>query len=268
MEHYTRVIREYSDISYRYTKGKIDIFPEKQFHPYYEIYFLLSRKVVFINDHIRKNLGPNHLAIIPPGEYHRFLVEEEDTSDYERCVLTIHPHFLGGTLLEEALSGKELLSLSPDHRIAQHFLYLKDAMLQNRESDFSYILSAVATDIIFLIKQQTTSLPHAQQGTAQNVAYAIMGYINENYKSNISLRDITEQFFLSVSSASHIFKEAFGMSIKKYIIEKRMNEIHICLQNGEKPQEVALDFGFSNYSTFYRSYCKHFGVPPSQTQRK
>jgi len=56
--------------------------------------------------------------------------------------------------------------------------------------------------------------------------------------------------------------------LKKYITEKRMNEIRICIQNGKKPQELSEEFGFSNYSTLYRSYCKHFGIPPSHTKSK
>ena len=140
--------------------------------------------------------------------------------------------------------------------------------MKNSEKDFGYILSAIATDIVFLIKQSSNVVENKASNHLHPISSKIMDYINENYKGNITLSDIAKHFFLSVSSVSHIFKDEFGVSIKKYIIEKRMNKIRICLQNGKRPQEVSEEFGFRNYSTFYRNYCKHFGTPPSHTKSK
>jgi AraC-like DNA-binding protein len=267
LENSTRIIRNYSNINFRYTKGKIDIFLNKQFHHCYEIYLLLDGDdIEFINDHTREKITPNSLVIIPPGEYHRFIVAGESADIYERCILNICPEFLGGAILEDALGGKELLYLTSDDRIVENFLYLKDAMIKNSENDFGYILSAIATDIVFLIKQNSNSVGNTANNYLHPISFQIMDYINNNYKNNITLSDIAKNFFLSVSSISHIFKDEFGVSIKKYIIGKRMNEIRISLQNGKRVQEVSEEFGFSNYSTFYRSYCKHFGIPPSHTK--
>ncbi len=193
---------------------------------------------------------------------------EESSGEYERCVLNIRADFLGDAVLSEVLQNKELITLTPDNRIVQNFIHLKNSMTRTSKKDFEYVLGAVATDIVFLIKQSKTFVQNEALRIFNPISLKIMDYINEHYSSNITLRDIAEHFFLSVSSVSHIFKDNFGVSIKKYIIEKRMNEIRICLQNGEKPQAVSNDFGFSNYSTFYRSYCKHFGIPPSHTPKK
>lgn len=32
-------------------------------------------------------------------------------------------------------------------------------------------------------------------------------------------------------------------------------------------QEVCAEYGFANYSTFYRAYVKYFGVSPSKTEK-
>ena len=268
MEKAIRIIRDYPNVSFRFTKGKIDIFTTKQFHNHYEIYLLLGGSAEFISDHARTKLSPSSLVIIPPGEYHRFVISEDCKDIYERCVLNISSEFFAPSVLEEALNGKELLFLAPNDRIISNFAYLKDTMTRVNERDFGYILSAIATDIVFLIKQNTDAITSADSHLLHPLSFRIMDYINQNYKHNLSIDDIAKHFFLSVSSVSHIFKNNYGISIKKYITEKRMNQIHIRLQNGEKPQEVASDFGFANYSTFYRSYLKHFGAPPSHIQRK
>lgn len=268
MEQYTRIVREYPHVQVRFTKGKIDIFKEKQFHDYYEIYLLLKEQVEFTSDHMRRRLSPYSVVVIPPGEYHNFKVEDDAADSYERCVLNIYPTLLGDAVLEEALLHKGTLSLTAEHRIVQHFLYLKEALAQYSHEDFQYILAAITTDIVFLIKQHAGNAGNTSQNLLHPLSSQIMEYINTHYKSHISLEDIAGHFFLSVSSVAHVFKNDFGISIKKYIIEKRINEMHRCLQKGDKPQEVADEFGFANYSTFYRSYYKHFGIPPSHTSTK
>ena len=268
MENHTKILREYPNINFHYTKGKTDIFYNKQFHPHYELYLLLGGSAEFINDHVRKNINPNDLVIIPPGEYHRFLVDEAQISNYERCVLDIYPDFLGNEILEEAFRGKEFMTLAPNDRIVENIIYLKNTMSKSGETDFGYILSAIATDIVFLIKQRDTSGEPDVQRFSHPISSEIMNYVNSNYQSNPSLKHIAEHFYMSVSSVSHIFKRDFGISLKRYLTEKRMNAIHTDLQNGKKPQETAEKFGFSNYATFYRSYCGYFGVPPSHTAKK
>lgn len=267
MEDYVKIIKDYQNISFHYNKGKIDIFYNKQFHHYYEIYLLIGGEAEYISDLAKAKISPFSLVIIPPGRYHHFTVPEGLEGIYERCILNVQREFLPGSILDEALREKDVITLKPESRTVQNFLYLKDASQNTDEKDFSYILSAVATDIIFLIKQMNYTRVLPSKTVSHPISQRIIGFINDNYKTNITLKDISNKFYLSVSSVCHIFKEDFGVSIKKYITEKRMNEIYTCIQKGKKPQEVSNDFGFSNYSTFYRSYLKHFGIPPSKTKK-
>ena len=266
-ENYTRIIKEYPQLSFRHTKGKIDIFYNKQFHPHYEIYLFLNGHTEFLSEHTRKALNPYELIVIPPSKYHCFLTDDNFTDIYERCILNISTDFLNDEILKNALDNKELLKLNPNHRIVQNFMYLKEYSKKYSEKEFEYILSAVAIDIIFLIKQTVASSEGKTFGTLHPISIQIMDYINENYKSNITVSDIANNFSFSVSSVSHIFKTDFGISIKKYITEKRMTDIYTLLQKGEKPCVVSNTFGFSNYSTFYRSFRNHFGKSPFQIKK-
>lgn len=256
-----KIIANSPYVNFKYAKGKIDIYGN-MFHNYYEVYLFLNGNVDFINDHTHCMVKPYQLVIIPPGEYHQFVVKN-DIENYERCVLNIYPELLGAYVLHNALKDKEILNLSHNHRIVENFLYIKDSIQGYNEDDFSYILSAITTDIVFLIKKSKKSLETSSE--LDSFALEIINYINENYKENITLTDISNHFFISVSSLCHIFKENFGISIKKYIIEKRMSEANLSIRRGNKPQEVANLFGFSNYSTFYREYKKHFGFSPAET---
>lgn len=255
-----RIYRDGKHINFKYAKGKTDIYG-KTFHAYYELYLLLNGKVEFINSHTRQFIHPYQLIIIPPGEYHQFIVSE-DIENYERCVLNINSDFFEAGILKNALVGKEILTLSQSNRIIKNYLYLIQCISSVSEMDSKYILSAIGTDIVFLIKRHSSS-HELSQGTLHPISLELMRYIDEYYKNALDLNTLSEKFHFSVSSICHIFKEDFGISIKKYILQKRINAAYIALQNGERPEAVCTDYGFSNYSTFYRAYKNYYGISPS-----
>lgn len=251
---------EHKHIDFKYTKGKVDIY-KNMFHDYYEIYLLINGDVEMINTKSKRTVAPYQLFIIPPGEYHQFTVSG-NIENYERYVLNIHGGFLEESVLNHAFYKKELLTLSASHRIVKNFLYLRDCLTILNKPDFSHILSAVATDIIFLIKYNTDN--SAIENT-QQFSFELIQFLDEHYAKPLDLIQLSHEFHCSVSSLCHIFKKSFGISIKKYITQKRMNASKLDIQNGGKPEEVCFKYGFSDYSTFYRAYKNQFGISPSQT---
>ncbi len=248
-------------VSFSKTKGNIDIFGEKQFHDYYEFYLLLNGKVEFLNDHMRYQIPPYTLVIIPPGVYHQFIVLN-DPDSYERYVLNVHPDILGETLMTSALSDKEIFVLSDEHRIIENFLHLDKCLDIMNKDDFSHLLSSVAIDVVFSVKY-LCSTSKINQEKLTPLALKLMEYINKHYIESCSLEELSKRFSFSVSSIAHTFKRNFGISIKKYLQQKRMCAINYDLKNGEKPEQLAYKYNFNNYSTFYRAYKKYFGVSPS-----
>ncbi len=258
-------MKEYRSSDYatfKYAKGKTDIFG-KMFHDYYELYLLLNGKVDFVNNHIKQTIKPLQLVIIPPGEYHQFIVTENIES-YERCVIDVHYGLLEPDFLCTAFQGKELLSLDESDRIAKHFLYLTECLSTANGTDYPHILSAVATDIVFLIKNSTNA-QKLWDGNLSPLSLRLISFLDEHYAEPLDLNLLSRRFYCSVSSLCHIFKKDFGISIKKYVIQKRMNASNMALQKGESPEEVCTKYGFLSYSTFYRDYKKYFGISPSET---
>ena len=110
-------------------------------------------------------------------------------------------------------------------------------------------------------------MPAMMPGELRPISVELMRYINAHFDENINLSAIAEQFFLSISSIRHIFKEDFGLSIKQYILQKRIAAARQALCAGENPKEISTRCGFSDYSTFYRAYRKYYGSAPSQTKK-
>lgn len=257
-----KMYRAGEHVNFKYAKGKTDIFG-RSFHPYYELFLLLGGEVEFVNSHTRQTVRPYQLIVVPPGEYHQLIVSE-NVDAYERCVLNIDAALFEPNVLQTALAGKETLTLVPSHRIAEQFLYLVECLSAVDEADFAHILTAVGTDIVFLIKRYTEQDEPAT-GTLHDISLKLIRYVDEHYTETIDLSALAEQFHFSVSSLCHIFKKDFGISIKKYISQKRIHAAHVALQQGQRPESVSVAYGFPNYSTFFRAYRKCFGIAPSKS---
>ncbi len=259
-----RLFMKGKNSDFKYAKGESDIYG-KTFHTCYEIFFLLSGKAEFINEKTRMEISPGHLVIIPPGGYHQFIAE--NVKNYERCVLNIFPSILNEDIMRKTFAGKDIVKLSGKSRIKENMFHLMHCLKTADESDFAYICDSVAIDTVFCIK----NLSAPEESPAESLPSKmvdIMSYINENFTENITVDMLSKQFHISVSTLCHNFKESYGISIKKFIIEKRMNASNMALQQGEAPEEVCEKYGFSNYSTFYRDYKKYFGVSPSETVKE
>lgn len=250
-------------VDFKYVKGKTDIYGNT-FHTRFELYLLLGGSVCLITDRACIRLRPYQLAVIPPEQYHQFIVEG-NVEEYERCVLNLDVDFIDAEVLKNALSGKELLTLSCDERIVQYILSLKEEVECRGEEELRYLLPAIATAIVFCIKH-TERAVNAAHGGIGKLSREIMNHLNAHYTETIELAHLAELFHFSISTLCHAFKEDFGITIKQYVMQKRLNTAKFLLDRGGKSEEVCRRVGFLNYSAFFKAYKKQFGVMPSNTK--
>lgn len=252
-------------VDFKYAKGSTDIFGNT-FHHRFELYLFLDGNVDLITDRAHVRLHPYQLVIIPPERYHQ-LSTNDTVENYERCVLNFDADFLGTDVLQNALSGKEILSLSADDRIVTNFLYLKEQTDTASDADMEYLLPAIACDTVFCIKRAVSSIAEAQGGIGR-LSQDIINYLNSHYTEDIDLDMLSKRFHVSVSSLCHIFKKDFGITVKQYLMQKRLNAAKLYLSLGEKAETVCEKVGFANYSAFFRAYKKQFSASPSHSSPK
>ena len=94
----------------------------------------------------------------------------------------------------------------------------------------------------------------------------IINYIGENLTERLSLADICEHFHFSQSYISNKFSNHMRSSIISYVRTKKILAAHREIVRGEKATAVAEKYGFSDYSTFYRSYVKVMGFSPAKNK--
>ena len=95
-------------------------------------------------------------------------------------------------------------------------------------------------------------------GEARILVDALL-YINENFKSNITLEEISIKLGYSKNYFSFLFNKFTGMNLREYINRKRVSEFErLKATNPSVPTYIlAEESGFSNSKTFYRAYKKY-----------
>ena len=105
----------------------------------------------------------------------------------------------------------------------------------------------------------------ARQQKDDSTAERIKIYILENYKKPIGLTEIGAQFFLTKNQIIYLFRNAYGKTPHRYLMDYRLDKACDFLVSTLRPvTEIADQVGFEDYSVFYRAFTAKYGVSPSE----
>lgn len=94
-------------------------------------------------------------------------------------------------------------------------------------------------------------------------------YIDIHYRESIDSETLAALIYLSKDRFNHLFKEAMGIPLKKYINDIRLHSAKRWLEEGlYTPAEAAAMAGFTDYNHFGRLFRQTFGCTPSQILSK
>lgn len=97
------------------------------------------------------------------------------------------------------------------------------------------------------------------------LAATIEKYILKNYKDpSLCLNKISDEFQISESYFSHMFKEKTGVNFSTYLENVRINEAARLIRETDiSLNELYIAVGYNNANTFRRAFKKIYGVTPS-----
>ena len=95
-------------------------------------------------------------------------------------------------------------------------------------------------------------------------------YIKDNYKDpSLGLNKISDEFQISESYFSHMFKEKTGVNFSTYLENIRMTEAARLIKETDiSLNELYIAVGYNNSNTFRRAFKKVYGVTPSAMREK
>ena len=94
-----------------------------------------------------------------------------------------------------------------------------------------------------------------------------MDYMEEHLKSEIELTQLSRRAGYSEYHFCQLFQTVTGLSVKQYLVCRRLKHAVYEISKGAKKQEVAYTYGFDTYAGFYKAFYREYGMSPSEYQK-
>ena len=246
-------------------------------HRYYEFYFFLEghAEAQVQNEHYMLSYGD--ILIVPPGITHGIFVRDLEVP-YRRFDLWISKSAFA-----------DLVKLGEDYKYcvntalneSRHVIHTDHITFNSILSKLFYIieedksarfgrecqLKISVADLLLKINRLAFEQFNDKQ-ISQDVLYQnICDYIEHHIDEDLSLDNIANHFFLSKFYISHVFKDNLGISLHKYIAKKRLQLCRDAILSGESMSFACNNYGFDDYSSFYRAFKKEFGITPRELSK-
>lgn len=95
----------------------------------------------------------------------------------------------------------------------------------------------------------------------------IIHYINSNLAEPLSLDTLSKKFYISKYHLFREFKKYTGYTPHEYALHKRLIHSREQLKEGNRISDICQSCGFGDYSNFYRSFIKVYGMTPKEFQQ-
>lgn len=242
-------------------------------HDGYEFYLFLKGNVNCYVEQQCFHLERGDLLIIRPGEYHRPIML--DNGDYERITLNLHE-----TLLQHLSSERSNLSaVFRNHpRNKACFVQLHDeqleqllalaaqieALLHSDSFGADILMQSYLLQILVLINTAFQTAENTTPNIMPKLIRDLLRYIDENLSEKITLESLEQKFFLNGTHLSRQFKKHTGLTLRNYLLERRISHARTLLTTDLSITEVCHQSGFSDYANFIRSFTKATGMSPGK----
>lgn len=113
--------------------------------------------------------------------------------------------------------------------------------------------------------EENAAEAESEQNFTNATFMKLMKYVNENYRSEISLTGAAQVLNMNSNYISQLFKRETGITFVYYITQRRLDDAKELLTTTKKPlTDIALEVGFNDTFHFIKTFKKFIGMTPGQ----
>ena len=128
--------------------------------------------------------------------------------------------------------------------------------------------AALLTDLLVQIYRQKPTLFTAESNKSISTIWSIQCRFEREYAEKINLSSLAEEYHMSVSYLSHLFKRITGYSVMEYLTMCRLSVAKKLLsETNMSVTDVVFATGFSDSSNFSRVFKREIGCSPMEYKR-
>ncbi len=244
-------------------------------HPYFEIVMVMSGAALYSADGVLYPMAPGEFILFPSGSYHsaRF---GSDSENSERVVLQIDKDFLQQRAAALAARG---VFVSLDHVL----VYTEEAAgvfdirgLLDRianASGFDDDTRGIAyeselTELLLILSALSGKKSVARSSASNVLVKKVVSYLQLHFTDQtLTVEKLSAHFFVTREHLSRTFKAYTLESVHNYLLQLRMQRVRSLIAAGTPVLSAAEESGFSNYTSFVKSFRKLYNMSPSDYRK-
>lgn len=233
------------------------------FHDRHEIIFVKEGNISYQVGETTFSVGRHSLIFTRPGVRHRIWVDGD--SDYDRYNFLYARELIPEEILAKIPENIHVINFETNPIVLQLFdkmdYYCENLGVEEMDWIIPCLLTEALTNVLIRIGSINAEFP------IDSLTARIVGYIEENIRSIQDVDAVCEALSISKSYLYQIFLQDLRTTPKRYIVEKRLNMARRDILLGTNATAVYSQYGFSDYSAFFRAYKKQFGYSPADTPK-
>lgn len=249
------------------------------YHNAYELYYLMSGgRYYFIKDKTY-HVKPGSFVLVKPYDIHS--TGNLHQGGYDRILITFKKSFFdsilsmikGVNLFECYEKDIHIIKLTPKEQNFIETLLL--AMLDEHEKRLpgsEHFLKTAMVQLLLLINRYSGQLPedaNCYPNAIHKTVSEVAAYINNNYFENVTLEEVSRQFFISPCYFSRTFRQVTGVAFTEYINGVRVKEAQrLLVKTDMSVSDIAERIGYKSATHFGRTFKMITGQTPLAYRRK
>ena len=225
-------------------------------HDYYEFEYITDGEGIHLINEQSYQIKKGDLLFITPMDFHGFETQNIKTITWHFYAKDMSPEiaFLLSTLKTTVIKNVSEKRVRDFEKLLEIF---------NKNGNFAtlQLKNLIELIILDLFEYKAERISDARVG--DSISQAI-GYININFRSEITLKTIEEKFHISPSHFSREFKKRTGVRFNDYLADKRFGYAKKLLKNGNQVIDACFESGFGCVRNFSRRFKSLYGMTPSE----
>lgn len=240
------------------------------YHPEYELTYIVKGNGYRIVGNTYENYTEGDLVLLGPNLPHTWTGKAVESEPFEAIVIQFSKEFITAFLgFDEAYSIKKLLENSArgiafeaTQELVQAIKTLIEKEGMDRILQLISALNQLAQSNYTLITPNTFHTIASKKSELRINEVCL--FIQNNFNSNITLKQVASQIYLTESNFCKFFKKATGKTFSDYLNEIRINEAsRLLLQTDKTISQISFECGFETLSYFNRVFLKKKNQTPS-----